>query len=547
MNRSINKLLVGFALSASAMTIVSCGSDYLDTNPTESTSTNTAMATTANAKKALNGIAKSMSVQQSAYTQGFAGENAIIRLYENLPSQDFNYNYYAPGWAPIHNQTLHHRTDSRYDEYAWAYYYQLIGQANSIIANVDKAAGTQQDRDFIKASALTFRAYAFEKLIHYYCYRWEDSNNGTSKGLVLRLDESNGDLALSTLAETYTQIYKDLDDAISLYTSSGEDRKSGSVWLPNINVAHAVYARAALTKHDYSKALSEAQLARQGYDLMTGAEERAGFAKPTSEWIFGSYGDATEQNWYWAFGVQGACNGYYATNTGMQTGAGTIGAELIDRIPNDDARKQMYITPDKFKDASGSVIASRTNSTQVNQTFGLIEKGSNIYTMAADFIKANSPSGFTAAYQSGAYYMDGQLKFWVFDQPGVSYVPFIRSSEMVLIEAEANYFLGNASAAQANLVELNASTGRNSSYTCTKTGTALLEEIQDYRNLELWGEGFEWSDFKRWNKSVVRKTFANGGNAHTAVATTIAPDAGNKWTWDIPKAETDYNQPLTQP
>lgn len=535
------------ALFSGAMAIVSCGSDYLNTNPTESISSGTAISTIANAKKALNGIAKSMSVQQSAYSQGFAGENAIMRLYENLPSQNYNYNYYAPGWASIHNQVFHHRTDSRYDSYAWFYYYQLIGQANSIIANIDKAAGTQEDRDFVKASALTFRAYAFEKLIHYYCYRWEDSNNGASKGLVLRLDESKGDLPLSTLAETYAQIYKDLDDAINLYTTSGKNRESGNIWLPNINVAHAVYARAALTKHDYAKALSEAKMARQGYNLMTGAEERAGFAKPTGEWIFGSYGDASEQNWYWAYGVQGACNGYYATSSGQLTGAGSIGAELIDRIPDADARKQMYITPDKFKDLSGNVIASRTNGSQVDQTYGLIKKESNLYAIAASIIKANSPQGFTAAYQSGAYYMDGQLKFWVIDQPGVSYLPFIRSSEMVLIEAEANYFLGNAAAAQANLVELNASTGRNSGYTCTKTGNALLEEIQDYRCLELWGEGFEWSDFKRWNRAVVRKKFEDGGNAHASVAVTIAPDAVNKWTWDIPVAESDYNKSITGP
>lgn len=65
------------------------------------------------------------------------------------------------------------------------------------------------DRKFIKASALTFRAYAYEKLMHYY-YRWQDSNNGTSTGLPLRLDTSTGNLKASTLAETYAQIYKGL-------------------------------------------------------------------------------------------------------------------------------------------------------------------------------------------------------------------------------------------------------------------------------------------------------------------------------------------------
>mgnify|MGYP002978496863 CR=1 FL=1 len=51
-------------------------------------------------------------------------------------------------------------------------------------------------------------------------------------------------------------------------------------------------------------------------------------------------------------------------------------------------------------------------------------------------------------------YLGGQLKFHVFDTPGVSYLPFIRSSEMVLIEAEANYFLNKEPDAQAALIEL---------------------------------------------------------------------------------------------
>ena len=71
----------------------------------------------------------------------------------------------------------------------------------------------------------------------------------------------------STLAETYTQIYKDLDEAISLYGESGMNRKEGDVWMPNVNVAHAIYARAALTKQDYAKALSEAKLAREGLSI----------------------------------------------------------------------------------------------------------------------------------------------------------------------------------------------------------------------------------------------------------------------------------------
>lgn len=541
MKNYINKIF-GCAVLASATLLASCGSDYLETKPTASVSSTEAVATTDMAYKALNGIARCQTTQHYAYSQGFAGENAIMRLYENLPSQNYNYNYYASGWAPIHNQTFHNRTSTIYDAYAWYYYYQLIGQANRIIAHIDAATGSDEDKKFIKASALAFRAYSYEKLIHYYCYRWQDSNNGASQGVVLRLDESTGDAPFATLAETVAQIYKDCQEAITLFGESGIDRPASEVWIPNVNVAHAVYARAALFSQDYQTAVDQAKLAKKGYPLMSNDSYAAGFCEPTSEWIMGSYGDDSENNWYWSYGTQGACNGYYATAEGNPTGAGTIGHELISRIPNNDARKQNFLTEDKFPDLD------LDKESPYYYTFGILGMmDDNIYEQAASIVKAHQAKGLTTPYQAGFYYLDANLKFYVKAQPGVGYVPFIRSSEMVLIEAEANYFLGKTAEAQAALVELNATSGRNPEYTCTKTGEELLSEIQDYRCLELWGEGFEWSDFKRWNKAVVRKTFAEGGNAHQSVAITINPEDGNKWTWGVPLNETDYNADATAP
>lgn len=541
MKNYINKIF-GCAILASATLLASCGSDYLETKPTASVSSTEAVATTDMAYKALNGIARCQTTQHYAFTQGFAGENAIMRLYENLPSQNYNYNYYASGWAPIHNQTFHNRTSTIYDGYAWYYYYQLIGQANRIIAHIDAATGSDEDKKFIKASALSFRAYSYEKLIHYYCYRWQDSNNGASQGVVLRLDESTGDAPFATLAETVNQIYKDCQEAITLFGESGIDRPAAEVWIPNANVAHAVYARAALFRQDYQTALDQAKLAKQGYPLMSNDSYAAGFCEPTSEWIMGSYGDDSENNFYWSYGTQGACNGYYATADGNPTGAGTIGHELISRIPNNDARKQNFLTEDKFPNLDLS------KESKYYYTFGILGMmDDNIYEQADSIVKAHQAKGLTTPYQAGFYYLDANLKFYVKAQPGVGYVPFIRSSEMVLIEAEANYFLGKTAEAQAALVELNATSGRNPEYTCTKTGEELLSEIQDYRCLELWGEGFEWSDFKRWNKAVVRKTFEEGGNAHPSVAITINPEDGNKWTWGVPLNETDYNADATAP
>lgn len=543
MKKIINKLFAG-SLLAGMMLVSSCAGDYLDTAPTDSTGATDAVGTTANAMKALNGIAKIMTTQHSYFGGGFAGENNIMIQYESYPSENYNYNYYASGWSPIFNQEFHTRTNSIYDAYAWYYYYTIAGNANTILANIDNAEGTEAERNFVKASALTFRAYAFEKLVHYYCWRWQDSNNGASQGIVLRLDESTGGQGYATLAETYAQIYKDLDEAIMLFEQSGMDRNASQVWMPNINVAHAIYARAALTKQDYTKALTEAKLARQNYPLMSNAEYHAGFCNPTSEWIFGSFGSAQENNWYWSYGTQYACNGYYANAAGAANGAGSIGRELINRIPNNDARKALFLTEDKFPGYNFN------DGSAMDLGYGILGMGDDekkadaLWEEAAAYCQKMAVSGLEAPYQAGYMYLGGQLKFYVFDTPGVSYLPFIRSSEMVLVEAEANYFLNDKTAARAALVELNATSGRNPEYTCDKSGEALWNEIMDYRELELWGEGFAWSDYKRWNRDIVRHSFAEGGNAHISVAKTIPASGVNKWTWDVPLNETDYNDEL---
>lgn len=543
MKKIINKLFAG-SLLAGMMLVSSCAGDYLDTAPTDSTGATDAVGTTANAMKALNGIAKIMTTQHSYFGGGFAGENNIMIQYESYPSENYNYNYYASGWSPIFNQEFHTRTNSIYDAYAWYYYYTIAGNANTILANIDNAEGTEAERNFVKASALTFRAYAFEKLVHYYCWRWQDSNNGASQGIVLRLDESTGGQGYATLAETYAQIYKDLDEAIMLFEQSGMDRNASQVWMPNINVAHAIYARAAFTKQDYTKALTEAKLARQNYPLMSNAEYHAGFCNPTSEWIFGSFGSAQENNWYWSYGTQYACNGYYANAAGAANGAGSIGRELINRIPNNDARKALFLTEDKFPGYNFN------DGSAMDLGYGILGMGDDekkadaLWEEAAAYCQKMAVSGLEAPYQAGYMYLGGQLKFYVFDTPGVSYLPFIRSSEMVLVEAEANYFLNDETAARAALVELNATSGRNPEYTCDKSGEALWNEIMDYRELELWGEGFAWSDYKRWNRDIVRHSFAEGGNAHISVAKTIPASGVNKWTWDVPLNETDYNDEL---
>ncbi len=498
----------------SAILISSCSKDYLDTTPTESIGTPTVFETTEGAALAINGICKLMTRQYtgSDFGQGFNGEGTIKMYYGNYPGNHFTVN--LPGWAGIINGTYRENVTSKYVFYPWYYYYMIIGNANSIIVNIDEARGLESDKDFIKAQALTFRAYAFTMLSQLYCKRWKDSNGGSSEGLVLRLDTSTGGMPLSSLKEVYDQIYLDLDEAISLYNQS--DRVRNNNYEPDRSVAFAVYARAAINREDYPTALQKAQSARENYPLMTNSEYRAGFYTPNREWIWSSYGASDETLYYYPYFAYIA---YNSNASAVRTFPKSINRELFESIPNSDLRKGLFLDPTGYSFDNSTGLAGSALSLKARQLFPDIYSTSKIYAYMQFKIKAE-------------------------DLPGVGHLNHFRSSEMYLIEAESNYFMNKIIDAQNALIALNKTSGRDPEYNCNLTGIELLNEIKRYRAIELWGEGFDWFDYKRWGDSIDRRAFDAGGSFISALAVTYGPAEGNSWVWKIPAKEYEYNDQL---
>lgn len=521
----MKKLLYIIAACGLALSSGSCSKDWLDTTPTGSVSPSNLFADMDAAEQTMNGIARLMAKQYYS-SQGFNGEGTIKLWMGEYPGQ----NYSRPqltGWAAIMNQTYNERNTSSYDSFGWFYYYRIINNANTIIENSEylKASETRSPQ-FLVAQALTYRAYSYMMLVQLYAHRWCDTNGGNDKGVILRIDTSVDPMPLATLAECYAQIYADLDEAIRLYQSApiaGEKRNN--LWDPDINVAYATYARAALNREDWSKAAEMAAKARQGYPLMTVAEYEGGFMYPNSEWIWGEYGGTDQQLYYYSYQAYMA---YNAGSSVCRNYRNCISKELIDKFPNTDIRKNLFVYPEMFPEFD------YTDTKVMNQQTGVIASKELIAAIDAKWPDKLPDAGST-------YVLYEHRKIGCFAAPGVGYLNNFRSSEMVLIEAEAQCRLGNAAAAQALLVELNDKSGRQPGYTCDKTGDALFEEIRNYRGLELWGEGFDWFDMKRWKLPIVRKSYAQGGSFNEPMAVTIQPNEANQWTWVIPEDETAYN------
>lgn len=512
------------SLAFAALVSFSCSKAYLETAPTSSTATATIFETTANAELAVNGLNKIMNCQYGAYGQGYNGEGTV-RLYVGEYLGDKLMACNNTSFRNSANGDLYVSKSASLGGYSWYYYYRLIGNANTIIANIDNAEGTDAERAYLKAQALCYRAYAYSNLVQIFGRRWSDGSDKQS--CVLRLEPGeDDDKDRATAAEVYKQIYDDLDEAIKLFGESGKANSRKDTYTMDLDVAYAIYARAALTREDWANALKYAQMARKNYKLMSVADEKAGFCNPTSEWIWYLFGTDDETLYYYSY------FGYIAYNSNagnVRNYPKLISKHLFDQIPVTDIRRSLWLDPTNYP-----------GTYNTNTNLATSQKNTNaLYKYGFAYSKEEGRVGLYSTASVAAYM---QFKIRCNTTPGVGNLVLFRSSEMLLIEAEAQFRQKNESAAQALLVELNATSQRDPSYTCTKTGDALMNEIKLYRAIELWGEGFSWFDMKRWGDGISRKAAADGGNWMTSFAVTYGPNEKNNWTWCIPQQETDYNR-----
>lgn len=528
---------------------VSCSKDYLKTEPQNYIETSSVFSDIKGAQAALNGVCRLMTTTYS-FSDGGSGEGAMQLYYGNLPGNDFQ-KCNRTGMSGLINNGYHMLLDSVYDYYPWTYYYRLILNCNMILKNIKNVpVENAAEKDFVVAQALVIRAYSYFRLSELYCNRWADSYGdyeydvldettgkpvkktyhgyGAVQGVPLRLEPTTGDLACCGLWQLKDQIYEDLDNAIAKFKLCGIDRKPDEYFKPNLNVAYGVYAKAALTYQDWENAAKYAPLARQGFELMTNEEYvNGGFNSANSEWIWGTY-DAIDQN----LSSRSFFN-YMASNgsaSNCRTYPSAISKKLYELIPETDVRRGMYLepTPEECLPENGFDI-------QTGRSTGILAERAK-----KEFKNKLYWDEMNGTLLSNVYiYM--QFKFQTTHLPGVGCLCIMRAAEMYLIEAEALYNLGgNDTRIWSLLEELNQE--RNPGYTCDKTGEKLFDEIFLYRRIDLWGEGFDWYDYKRLSKNIDRVDIPSGGSFHDTFKITIDPKGRNKWTWVIPRRETDYNK-----
>lgn len=380
----------------------------------------------------------------------------------------------APSWFLFDYAHENRGPSFRRTSFTWTFNYEIINYANVLINGVTNSDSLDEatKKEFI-AIGKAIRAF------HYFQIALEFAPNLNNDRSVARIPiytepatgASEGNPP-SSLDDVYALILSDLKSAIP----DLPETRLGKSYI-NKSVANGFLARVLLvTQDDWSLASSAANAAYGG---------NASSAVVSTNWGNG-FSDLTDQDWLWGHFQ----NGSSETNF-------------------------FWMAPHVFIDH----LTLSFQATYINTHF------------RDEFSDTDVRKLFFDIYNSSTPYREFVTTKFAFTF--TSDVPLMRKSEMVLIDAEAQYNLGNENNARNLLFALQSNRDPNATVS-TNTGIALLNEILLERRKELYGElGVEWFDAKRLRMPI------NRDPEHRVVVN--VPADSELFYLNIPQSEIDAN------
>jgi len=540
MLKKINILFLAIALMVSTS---SCQDDFLETKPTDAISSGDALATADNMALIINGIHRLLYAQSQTLLSGGtstrSGNHYWIPIGDNLAGGLIHTAAANNlGWQDEMRWISHNLETSATSEQLWYQRYHIIAEVNAIINEAAKG-NIVEDARFkeILGQAYAYRAYAYLSLVQHYAKGYLIGNPATDPGvpLLFATEAPFTSAPRSTVQEIYDQCMSDIDTSIA-YFQGATDRGSDKSQL-NINTAYGLKARIALNSGQWSVASAAAKAARQGYPLMSESDYYSGFnSLDVDEVIWGSYVISTETTFFrsYFYLISNTFNGSQNRNNPK-----AIDKRIYEKTPDTDYRKGLFL-----KDAPNS------NSSAANGEGGWANNTNPLYpteeAFEAEIDRLASVYGWTSRHNTHPYM---HVKFRQKIPGGIEPddIIYMRSSEMYLIEAEAEAMMGNISNAQNALQALGGA--RDSAYNASVFGTqnALMEEVKFQRALELWGEGFSYTDKIRWDEGFDHGADGGSGASEDLYVNGFRqdrPSVNNEWIFKIPQREIDANPNL---
>ncbi len=422
----------------------------LDTTPTTSLDAGSVFSTTEGADKVLNGTWRYLLETWNSYANpGFGatllandamGFDVVLNTKYGFRSHYLFTAIYGKGGT---------------NSLSWTLAYKTINNTNGIIAYIDAAQGTEEDRRRIKAQAYGLRGFVYLHLASLYCFAIDKDPHAVCVPVYTEpSDASTQGKPASSVSEVYAQAIEDLEESLALLP---ENYVRSSKHKINKEVILGLLSRACLYARDWerAKSYSDRLLSANDY-LMNESEYKSGFNNiENGEWIWGHPQTADQDDPSYLF--------HYLDTTTKGSYYFSFNADpwFRDLFDEGDYRKDlMYWAPNP------GVVPDPADNDPVD--------------VWMRYAKFKFRDNFTAD------------------------ILLLRRSEIFLIHAEAKARLNEDGAIDAlNRVK----SARGAKTLSDITGEALLEAIWLERRKELFGEGFGLVDIIRNQLTLVRKKY----------------------------------------
>lgn len=444
--KRIYKLL---ALSFLLIATTSCGDEWLNTVPSDSVPADDAISSYKAATVALTGVYDGLQGNSNAVSY----YGARMFYYGDVRGDD------------MQARTQGMRTSSSYEmRYVednapnmWNVPYNVLRRANRLIAAIDQdlvVDATEAQLAQLKSEALVIRALVHFDLVRLHANPFT-MDGGTSLGVPIVLTPLPMDAlpSRSTVAEVYTQVLKDLSDAIALGGLSGS-KNYGYV---NTWFAKGLLAKVNLYKGDNATALTQAE------DVVKNS--------PYELWTNDEYVD-----------------GWKTSDNGRK--------EMLFEIvnaSNDDWTDREGLAYLMHEDGYADFIATESFMNLLNADANDVRNGILLAPSLDDNLMAEFGDStiFVNKFPADA---SGDMR--------LNSLPVMRLSEIYLIAAEAAAKQPNATVAAKylNAIVLRA----NPAATAVSPANATVDRIMLERRKELVGEGQRFFDAMRNNVTIVR-------------------------------------------
>ena len=256
--------------------VTSCDRE-LDINPEQSVGTNVVISTPESVEQILIGAYKN-----TGDGDLFGGD---LQIYADILGDNGDL-YWWGTYADLGN--IYEKSiisNNVYVRDSWARAYKVIYETNVVLDNLNIVTDAD-DKKRIGGEAKFLRALNYFELVRYFGKQYEVGKNNTQLGVPLVLkttSDFNGDLSVArnTVEEVYTQVIKDLTDAIAILPVENS-------YYADIYTAKALLARVYLQKGDYPNARTMANdvITNSGKSLVTNFEAAFNTGENTSEDLF---------------------------------------------------------------------------------------------------------------------------------------------------------------------------------------------------------------------------------------------------------------------